>query len=132
MTAELAFWRCNSSDCSGDDWTGAVINWPSWAAYPSNARAGVASRSVFSAAGEPLYPYMGAWADGCEVTATEGTVLIIEWLRGGESWRETLMKPGDTHVIHLISPEDGAMIETVEAGGVFGVSLRNCTPRPLP
>ena len=132
LDAIPAFWRCDSDDCSGDPWTGAVINWPSTAAYPNNARAGVFSRSVFSASGEPLYPYMGSWADGCEVTATAGTVLIIEWVRGTDAWRETLMKPGDTHVIRLSAPEDGAMIETDDAGDIFSVSVRNCTPRPLP
>jgi hypothetical protein len=59
-------------------------------------------------------------------------VLIIEWLRGGDVWRETLMKPGEVHVIRLTSPEDGAMIESDEVGGIFSVSLGNCTPRPLP
>ena len=132
MTAVPAFWRCNNDDCSGEPWTGAVISWPSTAAYQNNARAGAFGRSVFSASGEPLYPYMGAWADGCEVTATAGTVLIIEWMRGSDVWRETMMKPGDTHVIRLSSPEDGAMIETDDAGGIFSVSLRNCTPQPLP
>ena len=132
MDAVPAFWRCNNQDCNGEPWTGAVINWPSTVAYQNNSRAGEFGRSVFSASGEPLYPYMGSWANGCEVTATAGTVLVIEWLRGGDVWRETLMKPGDTHVIRLVSPEDGAMIESDDAGDIFSVSLRNCTPRPLP
>ncbi|HET6149322.1 MAG TPA: hypothetical protein VFH68_17430 [Polyangia bacterium] len=132
MDAVPALWRCNNPDCGGEPWTGAVITWPSSAAYQDNSRAGEFGRSVFSASGEPLYPYMGSWADGCEVTATSGTVLIIEWLRGSDAWRETLLKPGDTHVIRLVSPEDGAMIESNNTGDLFSVSLRNCTPRPLP
>ncbi len=57
---------------------------------------------------------MGAWADGCEVTAVSGLVLIIEWERGTDQWRETYLDPGESHVIDLVSPEDGAMIETAE------------------
>src|SRR5678816_1658802 len=87
--------------------------WPSWAAYQTNARSGDQSRSVFSADGTPLYPYMGSWAQSCEVTAESGVVLIIEWQRGTNVWRETWLYPRQSHVIDLVSPEDGAMIETL-------------------
>jgi hypothetical protein len=133
IQATQAFWRCNAPDCFGDDWTGAVITWPAWAAYHSNGRSGNnQSRSVFSADGTPLYPYMGAWAQGCEVTAESGTVLIIEWQRGTDVWRETWLTPRQSHVITLVPPEDGAMIETDDNSPGFSVSLKNCTPQPIP
>jgi hypothetical protein len=87
---------------------------------------------VYSADGQVLYPYMGAWADGCEVTAVTGRVLIIEWERGADVWRRTFVDPGETHVIDLVGSEDAAMIETEENGPAFSVTLRNCNPRPLP
>ena len=126
-----AFWRCNTPTCSGAAWTGAIITWPSWAAYQDNARSGDASRSVFSATGTPLFTYMGPWAHGCEVTAESGTVLIIEWQRGTNAWRETWLFPRQSHTIHLVPPENGAMIETYDGSPGFSVSLRNCTPQPL-
>jgi len=131
IAATQALWRCNVPECSGGDWTGAVINWPSWAAYHDNARARDLSRSVFAADDTPLYPYMGAWAQGCEVTAESGTVLIIEWQRGTDVWRETWLQPRQSHVIALVPPEDGAMIETFDGSPGFSVSLKNCTPQPL-
>ena len=131
IQAVPAFWRCNVPECSGADWTGAVINWPSWAAYQSNARAGDQSRSVFAGDGTPLYPYMGAWAQGCQVTAVSGTVLIIEWQRGTDTWRATWLSPGQSHTIDLVPPEDGAMIETDDGMTSFSVTLANCTPAPL-
>src|SRR5690606_30781923 len=76
------FWRCDIAECTTSDWVSSVINWPSWAAYPNNNRAGEQSRTVYSTDGEILYPYMGSWAHGCEVTVHSGTVLIIEWERG--------------------------------------------------
>jgi hypothetical protein len=134
--SETAFWRCNLPipECEiSVDWVGSVISWPSWAAYESNNRAGWGSRTVYSAAGEVLYPYMGAWANGCEVTVYSGVVLIIEWERGAEVWRSTLLHPGQTHTINLTSPENGAMIETEDfSTAQFSVSLRNCTPQPVP
>lgn len=126
-----AVWRCDSPDCWGADWTGQVINWPSWAAYENNARAGTQSRTVYSTGGQVLYPYMGSWANGCHVTAVSGSVLIIEWERGTDLWRETWITPGQTHVISLISPEDGAMIETNYAWQPFSVQLSNCTPQVI-
>jgi hypothetical protein len=132
IQAIQAFWVCDIPECSGDPWTGAVIAWPAWAAYQSNARSYDQSRSVFDADGAPLYPYMGAWADGCEVTAVSGPVLIIEWQRGTDAWRETPLASGQSHTIHLVAPEDGAMIETYDGVPGFSVSLRSCTPQPLP
>jgi hypothetical protein len=125
-----ALWRCTG--CSGAEWTGAVIGWPAWSAHQSNGRGGDASRSVFSTDGTPLHPYMGPWAEGCTVTAEAGVVLIIEWKRGAEKWRETWLYPGQSHVIHLVPPENGAMIESYDGSPGFSVSLRNCTPQPLP
>jgi hypothetical protein len=74
---------------------------------------------------------MGAWAQGCEVTGESGTVLIIEWQRGTDVWRETWLQPGQSHVIDLVPPEDGAMIETYDGSPGFSASLRNCTPQPI-
>lgn len=131
IQAVPAFWRCNVPECSGADWTGAVIGWPAWAAYQSNARSGNQSRSVFAGDGTPLYPYMGAWAQGCQVTAVSGTVLIIEWQRGTDAWRATRLQPGQSHTIALVPPENGAMIETDDGMTSFSVTLANCTPAPL-
>lgn len=131
ISSTQAFWRCNLPGCAYPDWTGAVIGWPSWAAYQTNARSGDQSRSVFSAAGMPLYPYMGPWAQSCEVTAESGVVQIIEWQRGTDVWRATWLYPRQSHVIDLVSPEDGAMIETYDGSPGFSVSLRNCTPQPI-
>jgi len=132
IQATRALWRCNTASCSGSDWTGAVVAWPEWAAYQSNGRhTADQSRSVFSPEGKPLYPYMGAWASGCKVTGESGTVQIIEWQRGADAWRSTWLQPGQSHVIKLVSPEDGAMIETYEGSPGFSVSLEGCTPKRL-
>lgn len=125
-------WKCNSPDCHSGDWFTEVIAWPSWAAYNSNARSGDNSKAVYSPEGEPLYPYMGSWADGCEVTAVSGTVLIIEWERGTDVWRETWLEAGQTHTIDLVGTEDGAMIESFDFSPGFSVTLANCDPQPLP
>jgi len=129
--AVAALWRCNVAECTGSDWTGAVIAWPSWSAYQSNARTGESSRSVYSFGNQPLYPYMGSWADGCQVTAVTGVTLIIEWQRGTDTWRETYLDPGQSHIIDLISPEDGAMIEAPDGSTSFSVSLSNCNPQNI-
>lgn len=131
IQSTMAYWRCNIPECQDTDWTGGVVNWPSWAAYENNARTGTNSRSVFGSGGEQLYPYMGAWAQGCEVTAVSGTVLIIEWLRGTDTWRETYLQPGQTHVIGLVAPENGALIESVDSWSSFSVRLNNCTPQQI-
>jgi hypothetical protein len=75
---------------------------------------------------------MGSWADGCEVTAESGTILIIEWQRGTDVWLSTYVQPGETYVIDLISSEDGALIESNDSSTEFSVSLENCTPQPVP
>ena len=127
-----ARWRCNPvPGCFSDPWTGAVIAWPEWSANQSNGRPGNVSRSVFSVAGEPLYPYMGAWAEGCDVTAETGVVQVVEWQHGAEQWRSTVLKPGEWHVIHLVPPENGALIEAAEGVTSFSVTLRNCTPQQI-
>jgi hypothetical protein len=87
---------------------------------------------VFDTDRSPLYPYMGAWAQGCKVTCESGKVLIIEWKRGASEWRETWLEPRQSHVIDLVSPEDGAMIESDEGSPGFSVSLTSCTPQQLP
>jgi hypothetical protein len=131
-----AFWRCNLPipECQVSvDWVGSVITWPAAVAYENNNRSGWNSRTVYSDNGELLYPYMGAWANGCQVTAQSGVVLIIEWERGTDVWRSTLLQAGETHTIHLTSPEDGALIETEDfSTAQFSVSLANCTPQPVP
>jgi hypothetical protein len=128
-----AYWRCNLEGCTEPDWIGSVITWPSWAAYSTNNREGEKSRTVYSSAtGEMLFPYMGPWADGCQVTAQSGIVLIIEWQRGTNTWRETLLSPGQSHTIDLVSPENNAMIETEDGDTQgFSVTLNNCNPQPL-
>jgi hypothetical protein len=127
----LAYWRCVEPGCTSADWVGQVIDWPSWAAYQTNARSGGNGRAVYSDSGEPLYPYMGSWASGCEVTVVSGRVLIIEWERGTDVWRATLLEVGETYVIALTHPEDGAMIESEDYAPGFSVILNNCEPQPL-
>ncbi len=75
---------------------------------------------------------MGAWANGCTVTATAGQVLIIEWQRGTDVWREIWLREGQSHVISLTGPEDGAMIEAEDNSPGFSATLTNCIPRELP
>ncbi len=107
----LASWKCNVPGCGAADWVSSVIAWPSWAAYSTNNRQNEHSRTVYGSDGNLLYPYMGSWAHGCQVTAKTGNVLIVEWQRGEDVWRQTWLTPGETHTIQLTSPEDGAMIE---------------------
>lgn len=127
-----AVWRCNTPGCTATDWQSAVITWPASTAYENNARSGDNSRTVYSHSGELLYPYMGAWANGCQVTAVSGTVLIIEWQRGTDQWRSIWLNPGQTHTIQLTSPENGAMIETLDGWAPsFSVRLNNCTPQQI-
>lgn len=124
-----ANWRCDIPGCIDKDWMGGAVSWPSWAADANNARRGTNSRTVYATTGEKLYPYMRSWASGCRVISVEGTVLIIEWQRGTDVWRETRLQPGESHVIRLSSPEDSAMLETPSTPTDFVVSLENCTPR---
>ncbi len=125
-----SFWRCNLPGCTYPDWVGSVISWPSWSAFENNNRAGSQSRTVYSDQGDILYPYMGSWANGCQVNVITGTVLIIEWQRGTDVWRETVLTPTQSHTITLTSPEDGAMIEIPDGyPPEFTVSLANCTPQ---
>jgi hypothetical protein len=128
--AQLAYWSCNTPGCTRPDLVGPVIAWPEWSAYSSNNRAGQNSMSVFAPDGSSLHPYMASWANGCQVTVVYGTVIIVEWQRGSETWRETWLSPGDVHTISLSLPEDGAMLETFDSPG-FGITLANCTPQPL-
>jgi hypothetical protein len=60
-------------------------------------------------------------------------MLVIEWERGTNVWRETLVYPGQTHIINLVGSENGAMLETSDAyNQPFSVSMNNCTPQPVP
>jgi hypothetical protein len=129
MVSVESKWVCNTIDCSFPVWTGAaVIDWPAWSAYESNGRPGEGSRSVYSMDDVLLYPYMGPWADGCNIRVESGTVHVIEWQRGADVWRTREMGPGETHVIDLVSPEDNALIEGLPG---FVVSVSNCEPQPL-
>ena len=125
-------WRYNGSDPNHpDDWYGGVITWPSWSAFSSNGRAGSIRGPSTPSRGEKLYPYMGEWADGCEIEVVSGDVLVIEWERGLEDWRETHLSAGDTYTIDLVDSENGAMIETPNNTEPFEVSLSNCTPQEI-
>jgi hypothetical protein len=126
-----ARWRYAGTGEDSGDWHGGVITWPVGTAYPGNGRSGVNARTVYSESGDPLYPYMGAWADGCTVRVVIGRALIIEWERGTDVWRETVVNAGETHTISLSGSENGAMIETNNDLEPFTVSLSNCTPRAL-
>jgi hypothetical protein len=132
VRSTTGLWKCNHTPgCFSDPWPGTVITWPAWSAHQSNGRAGNVQRFVFSTSGEPLYPYMGSWAQGCEVTAESGRAKVVEWQRGLETWRETVLSPGEFHVIELVPPEDGALIEGIAGESAFSVSLRNCTPQRI-
>lgn len=124
-------WRYNGPRENPGDWVGGVIAWPSWSAYSSNGRTGSDSRTVYSKSGEQIYPYMGAWADGCRVRVVSGDVLIIEWERGRGEWRETHVSVGETYAIRLGGSENSAMIETPNSSEPFVVALWNCTPQRI-
>ena len=126
-----ARWRYAGTGENPGDWYGGVIAWPVGTAYQGNGRSGDNARNVYSESGVPLYPYMGAWADGCTVRVVTGRVLIVEWERGTDEWRETRVNAGQAHTISLSGSENGAMIETDNDVSPFTVSISNCTPRPL-
>ncbi len=131
----LARWctGTNASGCADGAWTGAVISWPAGTAYSTNGRSGQNGRTVWSDPGDArYYPYMGSWAEGCKVTAVDGITVIIEWQRGTETWRETTLYPGESHTIHLVPPENGAMIEGIEQSPGFAVKLESCYPQFVP
>jgi hypothetical protein len=124
-------WRCDFADCPGN-WYSHTIPWPSWSAYSDNARAGEKFRRTYGPNGEVIHPYMGSWANGCRVTSVSGVVLIIEWQRGSESWRETYLDRNQTYTINLTPPFDGAMIESYDESPGFSVTLENCAPQAVP
>jgi hypothetical protein len=72
---------------------------------------------------------MGAWADECQVSVVSGFVVIIEWKRGTDVWRETFLNAGESYTIDLVSLEDGALIEGAQTG--FSVLLSNCDPQNI-
>jgi len=132
VTSVYTKWRCNAPACTTDDWGGGTITWPAWAAHADNQRTGDSARVAYNAdTGEPVYPYMGSWANGCTVQAVHNYILIIEWKRGAEIWRATHLSPGESYTIHLRGDEDGALIETPDTWTQFAVSFSNCTPRPV-
>jgi hypothetical protein len=124
-------WRCDFEGCPGN-WYSHTIPWPSWSAYSDNARTGNKFRRTYGPNGEVIHPYMGSWAHGCRVTSVSGVVLIIEWQRGSETWRETYLDRNQTYTINLTPPFDGAMIESYDESPGFSVTLENCNPQPLP
>jgi hypothetical protein len=132
LHSTLVTWRCAASGCTSAPWTGAVIPWPEGTAHQGNGRKGNAGRDVFSAGGRPLYPYMGPWANGCEVTAVSGVVDVVEWVHGAETWRTTRLKPGQSHTIALTPPEDSALLEAPDGVPAFSLTVTSCTPQPLP
>lgn len=137
VSAFTSYWRCYIPQCISSDWLGAVLAWPSYAAFENNGRNLQAAKITYSLEDDQLlYTYMGEWADGCEITAVSGTVLIIEWRRGQDAWEAFYINPPETHVVNLSSPpgQNGVLIEgpdnVVEE---FRVSLSNCTPpTPVP
>ena len=58
-------------------------------------------------------------------------VLIIEWKRGSNIWRETLLTANQSHTINLVGNEDNAMIETPDGVTTLSVALSNCNPQTL-
>jgi hypothetical protein len=133
MHAVPSLWSCNpaAQGCFSDAWTGSVVAWPAGTASQGNARPGNLNRLVFDWNGTPLFPYMGPWANGCEVTCESGIARVIEWQRGSDTWRDTWLYPGESHVIHLVPPENNALIEGYDASPGFSATVRNCTPQPV-
>jgi hypothetical protein len=74
---------------------------------------------------------MGSWASGCRLIVESGIVIVIEWKRGSDVWRETRLETGQQYTIELKPPEDGAMIESPDNGSAFSAVLENCIPKPL-
>jgi hypothetical protein len=126
-----ALWACNIPGCTEQPWVGGVVSWPEGTAYDSNGRSGSASRTVYGEDGTRLYPYMGPWADGCEVTVLTGAILVIQWERGTDVWREKQVEPGETYTIDLVGSENGAMLETPNNTEPFTARLANCSPEPV-
>jgi hypothetical protein len=61
-----------------------------------------------------------------------GEILVIEWERGTNDWRETLVRTGQTYTIDLVGRENGAMLETPNNTEPFTASFASCTPQPIP
>lgn len=53
-----------------------------------------------SDAGQKRYAYLGPWTHGMTVkNLGPDPLLIIEWVRGSENWRETIVTPGTSYTI---------------------------------
>ena len=134
VTSLAGYWRCtpNTPDCQYTDvWIAEAISWPSWAAYSSNARSGYLDRTAYGADGTEIYPYMGPWADGCQVEVVSGEVLVVEWERGTNVARYTELYAGEVYTINLVGSENSALIETYDWRPPMSVRLTNCNPQPL-
>jgi hypothetical protein len=131
LHSTFALWSCTAADCHGPPWPGATVSWSESTAYQGNGRKGNVGRDVFSLTGRPLYPYMGKWADGCEVTGVSGLAQVVEWKRGSDVWRSTIVHPGETYVVKLKPGEDNVLLETPEKAPAFTVRVKNCDPQPL-
>jgi len=131
VSSVASVWRYTGPDSNPGDWAGGVIAWPSWSAYSTNSRHGLDARAVYSTSGGRLYPYMGEWADGCKIKVVSGGVLVIEWQRGKDEWRETLLSAGDAYTINLSGSENSAMIETPNNLEPFKITLSSCAPRQI-
>jgi hypothetical protein len=123
------YWRCTTADCWSGDWVGSTVVWPSWSAYSDNARTGNNLRTTFGEDGGLIYPYTGAWADGCKFTGVSGIVAIVEWKRGADDWSTSYIGPGDSYTINLFDTQDSVLLEGL---GSFNVAVNNCTPQILP
>lgn len=71
-------------------------------AFSSNARNGNAHFEWFEAGTTtPVYGYAHEWLDGATIIKRSGgTIRIVEWILGTDTWRETdLVNDGDSHTI---------------------------------
>ncbi len=135
VTSLAGYWYCtpNTPDCQYTDvWVAEAISWPSWAAYSSNNRTGYSDRTAYGADGQEIYPYMGPWADGCQVEVISGEALIVEWERGTDVYRQTEVFAGQVYTIDLLGSENSALIETWDYKPPISVRLTNCNPQPVP
>lgn len=106
---ESAEWSTDPDIVTGTPWTGSTaVGVPQYLGYQGNARSGSNERYVFGGPGtadedQKRYAYMGAWMHGATIENTDATddLLIVEWIRGTDGWRETTITPGNTYTIDL-------------------------------